>query len=49
MGAKMAASFADIFMAEIETKLIHQSEIKPREWKRYVVTFSSIGIAIKKR
>ena len=36
MGAKMAASFADIFMAEIETKLIHQSETKPREWKRYV-------------
>ena len=36
MGAKMAASFADIFMAEIETRLIHQSETKPREWKRYV-------------
>ena len=36
MGTKMAVSFANIFMAEIETKLILQSDIKPREWKRYI-------------
>ena len=32
----MAVSFANIFMAEIETKLIQQGKIKPREWKRYI-------------
>ena len=36
MGTKMAVSFANIFMAEIETKLIQQNDIKPREWKRYI-------------
>ena len=36
MGTKMAVSFANIFMAEIETKLIQQSDTKPREWKRYI-------------
>ena len=36
MGTKMAVSFANIFMAEIETKLILQSDTKPREWKRYI-------------
>ena len=36
MGTKMAVSFANIFMAEIETKLIQQNEIKPIEWKRYI-------------
>ena len=36
MGTKMAVSFANIFMADIETKLIQQSETKPREWKRYI-------------
>ena len=36
MGSKMALSFANIFMAEIETKLIQQNDIKPREWKRYI-------------
>ena len=29
MGTKMAVAFANIFMAEIETKLIRQSKIKP--------------------
>ena len=37
MGTKMAVSFANIFMADIETKLIQQSETKPREWKRYIL------------
>ena len=32
----MAVSFANIFMAEIKAKLIQQSKIKPREWKRYI-------------
>ena len=36
MGTKMAVAFANIFMAEIETKMISQSKIKPREWKRYM-------------
>ena len=35
MGTKMALSFANIFMAEIETTLIQQSETKPKEWRRY--------------
>ena len=37
MGTKMAVLFANIFMADIETKLIQQSETKPREWKRYIL------------
>ena len=32
----MAVSLTNIFMAEIETKLIQQGKIKPREWKRYI-------------
>ena len=32
----MAVSFANIFMAEIKTKLIQQNDIKPREWMRYI-------------
>ena len=33
---KRTASFANISMAKIETKLIQQSETRPREWKRYI-------------
>ena len=36
MGTKMAVSFANIFMAEIETRIIQQSNTKPRLWKRYI-------------
>ena len=36
MGTRMAVAFANLFMAEIETKLLHQSSIKPRVWKRYI-------------
>ena len=36
MGTKVAVAFANISMAEIETKLIRQSKIKPVEWKRYI-------------
>ena len=30
------ASFANISIAEIETKLIQQSETRLREWKSYI-------------
>ena len=36
MGTKMAVSFANIFMAKIETTLIQQSETKPKEWRRHI-------------
>ena len=36
MGTKTAVNFANIYMAEIETNLIQQSNTKPREWKRYI-------------
>ena len=36
MGTKIAVSFANIYMAEIETNLIQQSNTKLREWKRYI-------------
>ena len=36
MGTKMAVSFANIFMAEIETRIIQQSNTKPRVWNRYI-------------
>ena len=36
METKMAVSFANIFMAKIETTLIQQSETKPKEWRRYI-------------
>ena len=36
IGTKMTVAFANIFMAEFETKLICQSRIKPIEWKRYI-------------
>ena len=48
MGTKMAVSFANIFMAEIETKLILQSDTKPREWNITLMTFSPFGTMIKK-
>ena len=48
MGTKMAVSFANIFMAEIETKLIQQNDIKPREWKRYTDDVFSLWNSNKK-
>ena len=33
---KITVSFANIFMAEIEKKLIQQSETKLKEWIRYI-------------
>ena len=36
MGTKMAVAFANLFMAEIETKMLNESKIKPKVWKRYI-------------
>ena len=36
MGTKMAVAFANIFMADIEPKMISQSKTKPIEWKRFI-------------
>ena len=36
MGTKTAASFANIFMAKIETAIIDQQSTKPLIWKRYI-------------
>ena len=36
MGTKMAVSFANIFMAAVETEIIGRSTTKPLTWKRYI-------------
>ena len=36
MGTKMAVSFADIFMAKIETEIINHCTKKALVWKRYI-------------
>lgn len=36
MGTKMAPSYANIFMAELEEKLLDKYPIKPLLWKRYI-------------
>ena len=33
---KMSDVICQIYLAKIETKLIQQSETRPREWKRYI-------------
>ena len=35
-GTKMAVSFANIFMADLETQNFSKSVIKPMIWKRYI-------------
>ena len=35
MGTKMAVAFANL-MAEIETKMLNESRVKPKVWKRYI-------------
>ena len=47
MGTKMAVAFANLFMAEIETKMLNQSNIKPRVWKRYIDDIFSLWDASK--
>ena len=48
MGTKMAVSFANIFMAKIETTLIQQSKTKPKEWRRYIDDIVSLWDSNKK-
>ena len=48
MGTKMAVSFANIFMAKIETTLIQQSETKPKEWRRHIDDIFSLWGSDKK-
>ena len=36
MGTKTAVSFANIFMAHIETTILSRTVIKPTVWKRYI-------------
>ena len=36
MGTKIAVAFSDLFMAEIETKMLNESRIKLKVWKRYI-------------
>ena len=36
MGTKMAVSFANIFMAAVETEIINRSHFRPPTWKRYI-------------
>ena len=47
MGTKMAVAFANLFMAEIETKMLNQSNIKPRVWKCYIDDVFSLWDASK--
>ena len=35
MGTKIAVSFANIFMAYIETQILSKTVFKPTVWKRY--------------
>ena len=48
MGTKMAVSFANIFMAKIETTLIQHSETKPKEWRRYIDDIFSLWDSLEK-
>ena len=48
MGTKMAVAFANHFMAEIETKMLNESRIKPRVWKRYIDDVSLYGMSIER-
>ena len=42
MGTKMAVSFANIVMAEVETDIMNQSPNKPLIWKRYIDDIFSV-------
>ena len=48
METKMAVSFANIFMAKIETTLIQQSETKQIEWRRCIDYIFSLWDSDKK-
>ena len=47
MGTKMAVAFINLFMAEIGTKMLNQSNIKPRVWKCYIDDVFSLWDASK--
>ena len=48
MGTKMAVSFANLFMAAVETEILSQSTKKPLVWKRYIDdVFSLWNISIE--
>ncbi len=36
MGTKMAPAYANLFMAELEERLLDNYHIKPIIWKRYI-------------
>ena len=44
MGTEMAVAFPNIFMAEVETKILNQSALKPLVWKRYIDDISQFGM-----
>ena len=48
MGTKIAVAFANLFMAEIETKMVNESRIKPKVWKRYINDVFSLWDVIRK-
>ena len=48
MGTKMAVTFANIFMASVETEIISLSKTKPLEWRRYVDDIFSLWNGDKK-
>ena len=37
MGTKTTVSFANIFMAYIETKILSKTVFKPTVWKHYIL------------
>ena len=43
MGTKMAVSFANLFMAAVETEILSHSTKKPLVWKRYIDDVFSLG------
>ena len=47
MGTKMAVSFANIFMAKIETEIINHCTKKPLVWKRYIDDVFSLWDTLK--
>ena len=47
MGTKAAVSFANIFIAEIETQILQQSKHKPPEWIRYIDDIASLWVTTK--
>ena len=42
MGTKMAVTFANIFMEEIEKQILKKSAHKPLAWKRYIDDIASL-------